>query len=82
MLSFILSQIKKHSAAVCIVLVGIIIIQTILLNNYKQRYDETKRNLDKMAEIVEKRSDIPVEAKRQALEKYYKTIPVVLKKNE
>lgn len=79
MINFILSQIKKHSEIVCIVLVSIIIMQTILLKNYKQRYDEVKRNLDKIAEIIEKRSDIPAEAKKQALEKYYKTIPVMLK---
>lgn len=79
MLNFILSQIKKQSEVVCIVLVGIIIMQVMLLKNYKQRYDEVKRNLDKMAEIIEKRSDILAETKKQALEKYYKTIPVILK---
>ncbi len=39
------------------------------------KYDEVKRNLDKMAEIIEKRSDIPAEAKKQAQEIEINTLP-------
>jgi len=59
-------------------MVGVIWIQQIQINNYKQRYLETKANLDRMNAYIEKHPNLSSNKELDNI--YRRSIPVTLPK--